>query len=245
MNAVHRRHQPHAMHPLIPLSALIVLTGCASVTGSKFQPVMVQTLYEDAAVEGAGCTLTNTAGKWAVKAPGSVRVQKSISDMLVECKMLDGLAGQLAVPSKANPANWGNLLLGGPVGLVVDYQTGAGYDYPSVITVILNKTLDAVVLEPAGSAPVDPMLPPEQAAPAPPSVPPTPPGTPSGAPAQAAAPAPVATAAQAVEMPPANPAANPSDAAVSPPAADKANAASAAPNPAPVNRPRKASSYWE
>lgn len=224
------------MYKPIALTALLALTGCASVTGSKFQPILVQTVYDDAAVAGAGCTLSNAAGKWTVKAPGSVRVQKSISDMLVECQMTDGISGQLAVPSRANPANWGNLLLGGPVGLVVDYQTGAGYDYPSVITIMLNKALDAVVLEPAGGAAEDPMRPSAPATPASPSDTPAPP-------AQAAALAPAAPPPQTVDMPPTQPAVTqPGEAAVPPPEAENAPAA---PSPAPLIRPRKARSYWE
>lgn len=215
------------MRTPLTLFALLVLTGCASVTGSKFQPIVVQTVYDDTAVAGAGCTLTNGAGKWTVTTPGSVSVQKSISDMLVECYMAEGLSGQLAVPSKANPANWGNLLLGGPVGLVVDAQTGAGYDYPSVIAVTLNRALEAVVREPTAPTPPTPPTPPEPLVQSDPS-------------------AQVAPSAKTAEDLPAKPAVEkPVEAPRSQPNAEKAIPPSPAPAPVPIYVPKRAQSYWE
>lgn len=225
------------MHKLITASTLIALTGCASVTGSKFQPVMVQTVYNDAPVTGAGCTLTNAVGKWKVKAPESVKVQKSISDMLVECKTREGLTGQSAVPSKANRANWGNALLGGPVGVLVDYQTGAGYDYPSIITVILNTTLDAVVLEPVVKVAPAVIAPPPD-----PLVQPVVQPQPIVQTQQAAQPVQAAPIPAAPPAPPLITA--PLEAFV--PQDDVGKAPPPAPIPrAPVSRPRRASSYWE
>ena len=219
------------MHKLIAASTLIAITGCASVTGSKFQPVVVKTVYNDAPVADVGCKLTNAVGKWEVKSPESVKVQKSISDMLVECKTGEGLSGQLAVPSKANRANWGNALLGGPVGVLVDYQTGAGYDYPSIITVILNTTLDAVVLEPVVK--VAPAVIPSQTQP---TVQPL------------VQPQPTLQPVQAVQIPqtPPEPPLITTPLQVIVPQEDVGKAPPLVTTPrAPVSRPRRASSYWE
>ena len=40
---------------------------------------------------------------------------------------------------KANGSVWGNILAGGGVGYAVDRNTGAGFDYPTVITVSLRS----------------------------------------------------------------------------------------------------------
>jgi hypothetical protein len=130
---------------------LMALTGCASVTGSKLQPVSVQAVHEGKEVAGVGCTLTNDAGKWFVTTPGSVTINKSTGDLAVECKKDGQYVGQETVVSKANGSVWGNILLGGGVGYIVDRNTGAGFDYPTAITVILKRIGEAVGLSPASA----------------------------------------------------------------------------------------------
>lgn len=124
------------------------VTGCASVTGNKLQPVSVQTIEAgtNQEVADAGCTLTNDVGKWFVTTPGSVTIHKSTDDLVVECKKGTELTGQGNVVSKANGGVWGNIILGGGVGYIVDRNTGAGFDYPTAITVMLNRLGEAVGL---------------------------------------------------------------------------------------------------
>ena len=122
---------------------LPVFVGCASITGSKLQPVSVQTVVDSKEVSGVGCTLTNDAGKWFVTSPGSVTVQKSTGDMTVEC-VKDELRGRETVVSKAQGMLWANIVAGGGIGYVVDRNTGAGFDYPNSITVFLNKVSAAI-----------------------------------------------------------------------------------------------------
>lgn len=82
---------------------LLALTGCASITGSKLQPLSVQTIQDGKEVAGVGCTLTNDAGKWFVTTPGSVTVQKSTGDMAVDCTK-EELRGHENLVSKSNGA---------------------------------------------------------------------------------------------------------------------------------------------
>lgn len=133
------------MNKSLVLPLFLVVTGCASVTGSKLQPVSVQTILDNKEVAGATCTLTNDAGKWFVTTPGSVTVQKSTGDLAVDCKK-DAAAGQENVVSKANNAAWGNILLGGPIGYVVDRNTGAGFDYPATVVVVMRRIGEALGL---------------------------------------------------------------------------------------------------
>ncbi len=133
------------MNKFIFLAALLVLTGCASVTGSKLQPLSVQTIQDGEEVSGVGCTLTNDAGKWFVTTPGSVTVQKSTGDMAVNC-VKGELQGNENLVSKSNGAVWGNIILGGGVGYIIDRNTGAGFDYPSGVTVVLKRIAAAIGL---------------------------------------------------------------------------------------------------
>ena len=140
------------MSILFASTALLAMTGCASITGSKTQPVTVNTLQGNMVVEGAQCTLENDAGQWTVTTPGTVTVHKSTDDMQVKCAT-DDSSGHASMESKSNTAVWGNILAGGGIGYLVDRNTGAGFDYPDTITVVLRKIREAVGLgEKAGTA---------------------------------------------------------------------------------------------
>ena len=136
----------NVMYKIIVVASLLSITGCASVTGSKLQPVSVQTALDNKEVAGIGCTLTNDAGKWFVTTPGSVTVNKSTGDMAVDCVKDANIVGHETVVSKSNGAVWGNIILGGGIGYIVDRNTGAGFDYPNTITVMLRKIGEAVGL---------------------------------------------------------------------------------------------------
>lgn len=136
---------------------LVALTGCASVTGSKLQPLSVQTIQDGKEVAGVGCTLTNDAGKWFVTTPGSVTVQKSTGDMAVDCTK-EELRGHENLVSKSNGAVWGNIILGGGIGYIIDRNTGAGFDYPTNVTVVLSKVATALGLTTSSAAPTSETL---------------------------------------------------------------------------------------
>ncbi|HQT25555.1 MAG TPA: hypothetical protein PLK99_03030 [Burkholderiales bacterium] len=134
------------------LIALLAVTGCASITESKLQPVSVQTVEGGKEVAGAGCTLTNDVGKWFVTTPGSVTIHKSTDDLSVDCTK-QSEKGHEKIVSKANGGVWGNILVGGGIGYVVDRNTGAGFDYPTNITVVLHNLSEAIGLTPPKATP--------------------------------------------------------------------------------------------
>lgn len=142
------------MYKLLAIVSLLAVTGCASITGSKLQPVSVQTVQDNKEVAGIGCTLTNDAGKWFVTTPGSVTVQKSTGDLAVDCGKENNIVGHETVVSKSNTAVWGNIIAGGGIGYIIDRNTGAGFDYPNSITVILYKIGEVVGLVTPTVAPV-------------------------------------------------------------------------------------------
>ena len=115
------------------------------------QPINVKTVHDNVELSGIGCTLTNDAGSWFVMSPGSVSVHKSTGDMALDCKQ-GTYAGNQTLVSKANGAVWGNVLIGGGIGYIVDRNTGAGFDYPGSATVMLRKIEEkpaAIVATPA------------------------------------------------------------------------------------------------
>lgn len=121
------------------LVSVLSLSACASITGSKNQPVSVTTYSEGDEVEGAKCSLMNDKGSWYVTSPGSVMIQKSYGDMVATCKKKGYPTGSVNIVSSANGGTWGNILAGGLIGYAVDASSGAGFNYPTNINVEMGK----------------------------------------------------------------------------------------------------------
>jgi len=113
------------------------LTGCASITGSRNQPVSITCTSEGAPVSNANCTLINDKGQWFVNAPGTVMIQKAYGDLAISCKK-DEFAGTGTFKSASEGAVWGNLIAGGLIGYAVDASSGAGFSYPQTMNVNLG-----------------------------------------------------------------------------------------------------------
>ena len=142
------------MYKLLAMASLLAVTGCASIAGEKMQPISVQTVQDNKEVAGIGCTLMNDAGKWFVTTPGSVTVHKSTGDLAIDCSKDGNIAGHETLVSKANGAIWGNVIIGGGIGYLVDRHTGAGFNYPDNITVVLRKIGEVVGLATPAESPV-------------------------------------------------------------------------------------------
>ena len=122
----------------LALSA-VMLAGCATISEPKQQTVMVRTILDNREIGGVGCVLTNDAGRWFVTTPGHVVVQKSAGNLFVDCRKDGASSGQDVVASKANAsAVVGNVTTAG-LGYLLDKRTGAGFDYPETLTVIMRR----------------------------------------------------------------------------------------------------------
>ncbi len=118
-----------------------LLTGCASVTGTTAQSVSVQTREQAGKeVAGASCEMTNNKGTWFVTTPGSVSIHRSNDDLQVTCKKEGLEVGRAAVVSDTKGSMFGNILLGGGIGAIVDHNNGSAYEYPTLIQVMMGTT---------------------------------------------------------------------------------------------------------
>jgi hypothetical protein len=124
------------------LPALFAMAGCASLTESNQQSVMVQTVLDHREIAGVGCVLYNDVGKWFVTTPGRVMLRKSAGPLRIDCQK-DGKGWAYEkVDSKADGNLWGNVVLTAGVGYFIDKNTGAGYDYPATLTVVMQPAQD-------------------------------------------------------------------------------------------------------
>jgi hypothetical protein len=121
--------------------ALLILPGCATVSGSgTSQPISVQTFQSDGTeLDGARCDMTNDEGTWFVMTPGSTTVRKSNKDLQVVCRKTGIDVGTASVVSRTKGNMWGNIILGGGIGAVVDHNNGAAYEYPGLIKIYMGR----------------------------------------------------------------------------------------------------------
>ncbi|MBE3028084.1 hypothetical protein [Janthinobacterium sp. GW458P] len=134
------------------------LGGCATLTGNADQMVLVQTILDNRELNGAGCILSNDVGKWFVTTPGRITIRKSREPLKVDCRKhgSPAVAVDDSIDPKLNASVWGNVILTLGVGYFVDRNTGAGFDYPSVLTIVMQ--------DPARMAPPAPVPAPPPAA---------------------------------------------------------------------------------
>lgn len=127
----------------ISLCAMVIaMTGCATITSEKTQSLAVTTHSADGKlIEHAKCALKNDKGNWEVETPGNITVHRSAEDIIVDCKkdgMPDGLARGI---SRADGGMWGNILIGGGIGAIIDHSNGSGYNYPDDISVKMGGSV--------------------------------------------------------------------------------------------------------
>ncbi|WP_424192151.1 hypothetical protein ACMYR3_11840 [Ampullimonas aquatilis] len=127
---------------LLLVSALAILPGCASITGDSSQTIRVET-YSSAGeeVKGAECRLQNERGEFKVTTPGSVTVRKSAGNINVDCVKPEQPDGKGVAVSRANGGMWGNVLIGGGIGAIIDHNKGTAYNYPEWLKIVMGKML--------------------------------------------------------------------------------------------------------
>lgn len=121
-----------SLKPLALIISLALLSGCATVMSGTTQSITVVT---EKGVEGANCELTDKkGGKWFVPStPGTATVRKGDGPMSVVCKKDGYKTATLLVDETVTGATFGNIILGGGIGVFVDIASGAAQHYPDKI----------------------------------------------------------------------------------------------------------------
>ena len=109
---------------------LAMLSACATLVTGSSQSITVSTNPP-----AANCTLDRVGARIGAvsSTPGSVLVEKSKNNLSVTCSK-DGFQTATVVREPSfNGATLGNLILGGPAGLIIDAASGATFKYPDDI----------------------------------------------------------------------------------------------------------------
>lgn len=130
---------------VLSLSTLLLpvalLQGCATISGNSSQNLSIETVTKtNELVTGAQCKLSSDKGTWYVTTPNTVMVQKSGDDLVILCDKKGQLPGTVRAVSKVGAAMFGNAILGGGIGAIIDHSKGTAYNYPPVIKVTMGES---------------------------------------------------------------------------------------------------------
>lgn len=115
---------------LIALIA-IILSGCATITTGTTQAILVDTFN----AHGANCKGVDSKGReyyWP-NTPSSTTVQKGDAPMVITCEKPGFKKTVHTVDETLVGATFGNIILGGGVGILVDSVSGAAQKYPNIV----------------------------------------------------------------------------------------------------------------
>ena len=157
-----------ATYLLLPI--VVAITGCASVVNDVTHPVKIETQTESGQiVAGAECTLTNDKATSSVKSGEMGNVRRSNSDLEIVCKHPTNPQALAKATSRVNGGMFGNIILGGGIGAIIDHNRGTAYTYPTWMQLVFGKTLafDRREEKEGQPTPPTPVTPPAAAASAP------------------------------------------------------------------------------
>jgi hypothetical protein len=114
---------------------VLLLPGCATITKGSQQTITVAT---DPA--GATCDLARDGKPLAVvnPTPGSIPIEKASGTIALSCRKAGYKVAAGSLASEFQAWTFGNIILGGVIGIVVDAASGAMHEYPSMVTITLE-----------------------------------------------------------------------------------------------------------
>ena len=132
------------MHHALTLALLAAAAcgGCATIVNDSAHPVKVEARTATGVmVSGAECTATNDYGSFALKSGDTAPVRRSSKDLDITCRHADQPNAVGRSISRANAGLFGNIIIGGGIGAIIDHTKGTAYTYPTWIQLVFGKTL--------------------------------------------------------------------------------------------------------
>jgi len=127
----------------VVIACALSVTACASIIGGRYQKVEVNTLSANQSVH-ADCMLSNGTGEVRVTTPATATVRRSSSNLSVVCLQDGKQVAQQTYDSSIRGLVWGNLIIGGLIGIAIDFSDGASHHYPDKLNVYLPPAYASV-----------------------------------------------------------------------------------------------------
>jgi len=124
-------------------AAALGLGGCATVMNDATHPLKIETKTEAGeTVTGAECKVTNDYHMAQELKSGSVmQVRRSATDLDIVCRQAGQPDATAKAISRPNAGLFGNIILGGVIGAVIDHSRGSAYTYPTWLVLIFGRAL--------------------------------------------------------------------------------------------------------
>ena len=128
------------MKKILQVVGALLLSGCATVVSGTSQTVAISSTPQ-----GAYCSVSRGGGQVGAisSTPGNVSVGKSGSALSVTCSKPGYQSATSFANSSFNGWTFGNIVVGGLIGVAVDASTGANFDYPASIDVPMQPDVSA------------------------------------------------------------------------------------------------------
>ena len=122
---------------LLPL----LLTQCATLTSGTSQSILIDVLN----APGAICRGTDNKGRQYVwfETPASTTVHKGDGPMALICEKEGFEKTTMTFDEGLTNATYGNIIIGGGIGILVDTMSGAAQEYPSQVRFVMKPVKTA------------------------------------------------------------------------------------------------------
>ncbi|MCV0441151.1 MAG: hypothetical protein K5880_21365 [Hydrogenophaga sp.] len=127
---------------LVIVAAASTATGCASLVNETTQEMKIETRAETGGmVAGADCRMGNNHGSVSFKSGATVQVHRSAEDLEIFCQHPGNPDASARAISRVNGGMFGNIIIGGGIGAIIDHNRGTAYTYPSWVQLVFGKSL--------------------------------------------------------------------------------------------------------
>lgn len=125
----------------VAAAILLLLSGCATVMNDKTHPIRFDAMQADGTqIQDAQCTAANDKAHVTFRSGNTVQIRRSGKQLEIRCSS-PGLADATgSAVSRVNAATWGNILIGGVVGAVIDTNNGKAYTYPHWVQLVFGES---------------------------------------------------------------------------------------------------------
>lgn len=111
-----------------------VISSCATITTGTDQGIKVVTEKD---IIGASCTLVDSKGNrsFIPRTPGTTYITRGNAPLIITCTKPGYKSTTLEIDEEVAGATFGNIILGGGIGIIFDASSGAAQRYPDKIVI--------------------------------------------------------------------------------------------------------------
>ena len=111
-----------------------VISGCATITTGTDQGIRVVTEKD---VTGASCTLKDSKGNrsYIPRTPGTTYLTRGNAPLVITCTKPGYKSTTVSIEEDIAGATFGNIILGGGIGIIFDASSGAAQRYPDKVVI--------------------------------------------------------------------------------------------------------------